>query len=216
MTLRELLRGLSERKDGYLLVHQAGVCFYADMLVQEVAPRLRPVVLTAAAYHDVGKALLPDNLLFKDGDLTPEEWKYVRLHPVSGADLLKRGILGEAWQNGSWEQVVLAVRHHHERWDGSGYPDGIKEEKIPLAARIIALADAYDAMTTDRPYRRALSRETALKRIVESAGTQFDPNLAQIFVKTLSSLEDRNLRDQLADFSAKFSYPDLGRWAASG
>lgn len=182
MDIMGVLRGISEHKDRYLLVHQAGVCHFADLLVCTVAPGLRPVVLLAATWHDVGKALIPDDILFKPAPLSPEEWRLVRQHPVSGADLVARADRSGLWAADQWQEVVLAVRHHHERWDGRGYPDGLETEEIPYAARIIAVADAYVAMTADRPYGPAMIPEEALREIAAGRGTQFDPYLANAFI----------------------------------
>lgn len=188
MDARILLRGLSRLKSDYLQAHQTGVAHYAARLAAALAPRLVAVVLEAGLHHDVGKAFVPDEVLFKPSGLTSEEWAKMHEHPVVGAQLLARnGHGGGRWTAGEWAQVVLAVRHHHERWDGISYPDGLKGEEIPLAARIIAVADAYDAMTTDRPYRKALSREEALRRILAGAETQFDPRLAEAFVKLMEA-----------------------------
>jgi HD-GYP domain-containing protein (c-di-GMP phosphodiesterase class II) len=181
-----LLRGLSRLKSEYLQAHQTGVAHYASRLAAAAAPGLVPVVLAAGMHHDVGKAFVDDAVLFKPCGLTSEEWAKMREHPVVGAQLLARSRgNGAPLPPEEWGLVVLAVRHHHERWDGMSYPDGLKGEEISLAARIIAVADAYDAMTTDRPYRRALSREEALREIRKGAGSQFDPRLAELFVRLM-------------------------------
>lgn len=186
MDVRVLLRGVSRLKSEYLLAHQTGVAHYASRLAAAAAPGLVPVVLVAGTHHDVGKAFVDDAVLFKPSGLTSEEWVRMREHPVVGAQLLARDGAGrKGWTPEDWDLVVLAVRYHHERWDGMSYPDGLKGEEIPLAARIIAVADAYDAMTTDRPYRKALPREEALRRILAGAGTQFDPRLAETFVRLM-------------------------------
>jgi HD-GYP domain-containing protein (c-di-GMP phosphodiesterase class II) len=117
--------------------------------------------------HDVGKVAVPDAILFKSGSLTEEEYSLVRRHPVIGTEILRDvDFLGEG---------KLVVRHHHERWDGQGYPDGLAGEEIPLAARVFAVADALDALTTDRPYRPASGYPAARQEIYAGAGSQFDP-----------------------------------------
>jgi HD-GYP domain-containing protein (c-di-GMP phosphodiesterase class II) len=123
-----------------------------------------------ALLHDVGKLRTPPEILNKPGGLTEEEWAIVRRHPVDGERMLERigGMLAE---------VGLSVRAHHERWDGGGYPDGIAGEAIPVAARIVCVCDAFNAMTTNRPYRPAMPVEDALAELRACAGTQFDPEV---------------------------------------
>ncbi|HHW44999.1 MAG TPA: HD domain-containing protein [Desulfotomaculum sp.] len=128
-------------------------------------------------YHDTGKIGIPDAVLFKPGPLNHEEWHTMHQHPIAGAELIQNGN-GGMGLNGNLAAVVSAVRHHHEKWNGSGSPDGLSGPDIPLAARIIAIADAFDAMMTDRPYRKALPYEDALEEILRCAGTHFDPEIA--------------------------------------
>jgi HD-GYP domain-containing protein (c-di-GMP phosphodiesterase class II) len=129
----------------------------------------------AGLVHDVGKILVPINILGKDGSLTREEFDIMKMHPVWGASVLETGE--------ELEDIVAAVRHHHEFWNGEGYPQAMSGEKIPLMSRIISIADAFDAMTSDRPYRKALSKEIAILEIEKNAGKQFDPAIAQVFLK---------------------------------
>jgi HD-GYP domain-containing protein (c-di-GMP phosphodiesterase class II) len=153
-----------------------------------VYPALTEIVTFAAQYHDTGKIGIPNSVLFKPEQLNEMEWHFMRQHPVVGAELIEKGN-GKMGLDGNLDAVVLAVRHHHERWDGTGYPDGLRGEDIPIAARIIAVADAFDAMTTDRPYRRAVSREDALREIVRCAGVQFDPGVVEVSVKVVDKTE---------------------------
>ncbi len=125
------------------------------------------VVKYAAMLHDIGKIGIPDSILNKTGGLTPEEWRAMRRHPETGAHIVGR-IAG-------FEDVVEAVLAHHERHDGRGYPAGLAGEEVPVAARLISVIDAYDAMTNDRPYRKALTHELALAELEHGSGTQFDP-----------------------------------------
>ena len=123
--------------------------------------------------HDIGKIEIPDAILFKPGALTYEEQALMRQHPSIGADIV-RGI-------GSLGAAADVVRSHHERWDGQGYPDGLVGEQIPLAARVFAVADVLDALTTTRPYRHASSFSVARETITSQAGAQFDPRVVQAF-----------------------------------
>ena len=123
--------------------------------------------------HDIGKVAMPDAILFKPGPLTPQERALMDRHPVIGAEIIDSiEFLSEASQ---------VVRFHHERWDGSGYPDGLAGEEIPLAARVFAVADVLDALTTDRPYRPRMGLSEARALIAEASGTHFDPDIAEAF-----------------------------------
>ncbi len=127
-----------------------------------------------ALFHDIGKIGVPEAILAKPGPLSEEEWKVVQLHPELGARILA--------PIERLEQVCEIVRHCHEHWDGSGYPSGLSGEEIPLESRVILVCDAYHAMTTDRPYRKRLPVEEARRRLLEGAGSQFDPRLVEIFL----------------------------------
>lgn len=134
--------------------------------------------LTYAGYlHDVGKIGIPDEVLSKPGRLTQEEWRLMKKHPIISARILEPVRISE--------DVKAAVRHHHERYDGKGYPYGLAGDSIPLAARILAVADAFEAMTSDRPYRKALSDEQAVAELVKCSGTQFDPSIVRHFLAAL-------------------------------
>ena len=131
----------------------------------------RPHLRRGALLHDIGKMAVPDAILLKPGRLTPEEFAVVKLHPGNAYDMLK-GI--------HYLQPALAIpRYHHERWDGGGYPEGLSGEAIPLEARIFAVVDVYDALTSDRPYRAAWSPMAALAHIEEGAGAHFDPQVVR-------------------------------------
>jgi diguanylate cyclase (GGDEF)-like protein len=149
--------------------HSRSVAEYAEVIACELQWDDEQVGLLrlAAMLHDVGKVGVPDRVLRKAGPLTEEEFEEIKRHPVIGSDLVRRvdGL----------SPIVSWIRHSHEHFDGSGYPDGLEGEAIPLAARILLVADALDAMTSDRPYRTALSREHAVRELRENAGTQFDP-----------------------------------------
>ncbi|NOT03012.1 MAG: HD domain-containing protein [Anaerolineales bacterium] len=129
--------------------------------------------------HDIGKVAIPDSILFKHGPLTEEEWKIMRRHPSIAVELLEPI---------SYLAPAMDIpRSHHEKWDGSGYPDGLAGDAIPLAARIFALADVYDALTSDRPYRSAWSKANALEYVNQNSGIHFDPNIASEFISMVTA-----------------------------
>lgn len=132
---------------------------------------------TVGLLHDIGKIAIDDKILNKPGQLTNEEWNEIKRHPEIGYR-----ILSSVNDTAELAELVLA---HHERWDGKGYPKGLKGEEIPLQARIIAIADAYDAMTSERAYRNSLSEEAALEELRENAGTQFDPEIIRVFIEKM-------------------------------
>ena len=141
---------------------------------------------TAALLHDIGKIGVPDGVLNKPGRLDEEERRALQEHPRIGADILLRIRFPR--------EMARMVLHHHERWDGRGYPAGLAGERIPLESRIIALADAYDAMTADRPYRRGLPHQAALEEILDHGGDQFDPRVVEAFLAVEARLPGtRNL-----------------------
>ncbi len=148
---------------------------------------LSPAELDAVTYgallHDVGKIGVPDSVLTKAGPLTEEEWALVRRHPEIGERICA--------PLGSFAAFGAIIRHHHERWDGTGYPDGLRGEATALGARVVGIVDAFDAMTHDRPYRRALTTEQALEELRREAGRQFDRDLARLFIDELAGVPDR-------------------------
>jgi putative nucleotidyltransferase with HDIG domain len=174
-TLRSLIQIL-EAKDPYTRGHTERVASYSVALAKclNMGPDEVRRILFGSLLHDIGKMGLRDDIINKPGPLSPEEWVQMKLHPVVGAQIVEK----MEFLTGA----IDIVRHHHESWDGKGYPDGLAGENIPLTARIVTVADSFDAMTTDRPYRKALSVAEALRRIEESAGIQFDPRLAKVFV----------------------------------
>jgi HD-GYP domain-containing protein (c-di-GMP phosphodiesterase class II) len=127
----------------------------------------------AGHLHDIGKIGIRDDILLKPDRLTFQEFKKIKEHPAIGANILEH--------LGMWEKERQIIRYHHERFDGTGYPDGLKREQIPFLARILSVADVYDAMASDRAYRKRMEEEIILKVINEGAGTQFDPDVVAAF-----------------------------------
>lgn len=175
-TIRSLATAIDAR-DPYTRGHSEGVAQLAVQIARGLGWRPADIEMLefAALLHDVGKISVPDAILRKVEPLTPDEWSIIRLHPYYSAQIIK--------PVEPLKSIVPWVYHHHERCDGKGYPDGAKGEAIPLAARIIAVADTYNAMTTDRPYRKALSVAAAMAEIKRCAGNQFDPEVADAFLR---------------------------------
>jgi putative nucleotidyltransferase with HDIG domain len=173
-TVRALANAV-EARDSYTGQHAERVAAYGLAIARQAGLRLAddPQVEFGFLLHDIGKLAVPDAILFKPAALTDEERALMERHPLVGWEIL-RGVdfLGEAKD---------VVRSHHERWDGSGYPDGLEGDATPVAARIFAIADTLDALTTDRPYRRGRSFAEARVIIAEARGTQFDPAMADAF-----------------------------------
>jgi HD-GYP domain-containing protein (c-di-GMP phosphodiesterase class II) len=140
-------------------------------------------VRRGALLHDIGKIAIPDNILFKPGKLTRDEWEIMKKHPVYAYELL--------FPITYLKQTIDIPYCHHERWDGSGYPRGLKGEEIPLTARIFSLVDVWDALGTDRCYRPAWSAQEIRKYLSEQAGIQFDPTITTIFLEYLEELEQK-------------------------
>lgn len=154
---------------------------YATALAEEIDPELaeRAEIGYGFMLHDIGKIAVPESVINKPGPLDPAEWALMKTHPVVGAQIVQpMFFLGEA---------VDIILYHHERFDGEGYPCGLKGDDIPLGSRIFSVVDSYDAMTSDRAYRGAMPRERALEEVNRGAGTQFDPHVVEVFVDLVSA-----------------------------
>lgn len=173
-----------DNKDRYTRRHSEDVMNYSLMIVRELrlGEETEKIVAVAALLHDVGKIGVPDSILRKPSDLTNIEFEAIRQHPQMGAAIVSTvpGL----------ENILDAVRYHHERWDGKGYPVGLKAEETPLIARLMAVADAFSAMTTDRPYRKGMEKEKALSILSAGAGTQWDSICTKAFVRSFSKREE--------------------------
>jgi HD-GYP domain-containing protein (c-di-GMP phosphodiesterase class II) len=174
-TLLDFSRAV-ESRDPYSSGHAARVMVIAEVVAARLGldEEQTEVVRMGAALHDIGKVAVSQDVLAKAGHLSEDELAEVRRHPTAGARMVElvRPL----------RRAVPAVLHHHERWDGRGYPHGLAGEQIPVEARILAVADTFDAMTSDRAYRRALSPERAVAELRGCAGTQFDPEVVAVFV----------------------------------
>ncbi len=174
-----LLADLIDRRDAYTYQHSRRVARTAELIAREMGLSEDDIaeLSSAARIHDLGKVGISNAILHKPDTLSPEEWDAIKQHPVAGSDIAGRLKL--------YRRGALLVRHHHERFDGHGYPDGLSGQAIPLGARIIAVADAYDAMTSERPYRRPLSPWQAVDRLRADAGVQFDPQVVDALLRAL-------------------------------
>ncbi len=175
----EALAETIEKRDPYTGGHTKRVMDYSLMIGGKLGLSKKEMenLKLSATLHDIGKIGIRDEVLLKKGKLIPEEAMEMNMHPKYGSEILSH--------IRQLKDVIPGMRGHHEKYDGSGYPDGLKGEEIPLNARIIAIADAFDAMTTDRPYRKALSIDEAINELKRYAGIQFDPYLIDIFIEAL-------------------------------
>ncbi len=174
LTVRALASAV-EARDAYTGRHAERVAAYGLQLADVFGMRLgdEPEIEFGFLLHDAGKVAVPDAILFKPGRLTPAERLIIEQHPVTGAEIVRDiAFLGAARD---------VIRHHHERWDGTGYPDRLAGEDIPLSARIFAVADTLDALTTNRPYRRASTIAQARVIILQAVGSHFDPTVIEAF-----------------------------------
>lgn len=158
-----------EARDPYTSHHSSRVAEMTEKICEllEIGEEEKEVYHIAAHLHDIGKIGIRDNVLLKEGKLNDEEWKIMKSHSEQGYNILMNAR--------SFEVVADVVRSHHERYDGKGYPDGLKEENIPLGARIIAIADSIDAMISDRPYRKGMSTSICKEQIIKNMGIMYDP-----------------------------------------
>lgn len=189
-TIRAISNAL-DTKDSYTNGHSLRVTLYSMILASELGldDNYMEDIEIAGLLHDIGKIAMPKSILCKNGALTDEEFMVMKSHPIRGEKIvinIKKLQMISEW-----------VKSHHEKWDGTGYPDALKGEQIPLPGRIIALADTYDAMTSTRPYRIALPHEVAVNEIKRCSGTQFDPQLAELFVKVAPIIDEARKNPEL-------------------
>jgi len=172
-----------EARDPYTRGHSTRVTELAEAVAQRLGWSEERIasLRVGGPLHDIGKLAVSDEVLCKEGRLDDDELAQIREHPKIGAKLLFRVT--------ALREAIPYVLYHHERWDGTGYPSGKAGEEIPVEARVLAIADAFDAMTSDRPYRSALTREEALAEVERCAGTQFDPKIARVFLEVFGETE---------------------------
>ena len=170
-----------EMRDRLIINHSANVCRYATLIAKQMhlPERVVESISHAAKLHDIGKISLPDSVLLKEGELNEREWQLMKKHPVVGAQILEGvGIL---------KHQIPTIRFHHERYDGKGYPDGLKGAAIPLGARILAVADAFDAMTSPRSYKDSMTVKQAIEELRRCKGSQFDSTIVDVFISLIDS-----------------------------
>ncbi len=176
---KTLLRAL-DAKDNYTFGHSMRVAYYSLALGREYGLNEEELyeLELSALFHDIGKIGVPDSVLLKPSRLEEDEFLKMKKHPSLSYEILQDFDV--------FQEVAVYAKHHHERFDGRGYPDNLKGEDIPLFSRIILIADTFDAMTSTRPYRKGLSYDIAFSELLEFSGSQFDPGLVQVFTKAMS------------------------------
>ena len=155
---------------------------------EQLTPKYMEYIVKSAPLHDTGKIKIPDSILNKPGKLTPEEFEIMKKHTVFGKEIIDKAISTVEGEGYLAEASNMAA-YHHERWDGKGYPEGLKEEEIPLSARIMAVADVFDALASDRVYKPAFTKEKSLELILEGKGTQFDPKCVEVFLEAIPEID---------------------------
>lgn len=177
------LADVLEAKDSHTGSHSNRMYNYAMQIGEKLglSAAEKERLSYVAILHDIGKIGIPESILQKPSKLTDEEFEIMKSHPIKGAEILKRVSF--------LVPVAPLIRHHHERFEGNGYPDRLKGEEIPIQSRIVSIIDAYDAMTSDRPYRKSLGMEWAIGELKRCAGTQFDPQIVEIFISILMGQE---------------------------
>ena len=191
----EALTSALEARDPYTQAHTSRIRDLAVGLAvaMQVPDDVLQSVRLGSILHDVGKIGIADSILLKKGPLNDEEWAAMKQHPIIGEQMIRNVDF--------LEPARPVVRHHHERWDGMGYPDRLREDRIPLGARIVAVCDAYDAMTSDRPYRGAMSIEDACDELLRNAGTQHDPMCTSLLVDIVSKVGEDDLEGRFVRYS---------------
>ncbi len=185
LTVKSLLNAL-HCKDDYTWGHSLRVAFYCLSVGKEMNFSESELyeLEVSALFHDIGKIGVPDAVLQKPSRLTEDEFLEMKLHPTKSAQILEEFPL--------FKSIAKNAKHHHERYDGRGYPDSLKNEEIPLFSRIILIADTFDAMTSTRPYRKGLPYEVAFQELIEFSGTQFDPVIVNHFISAMKKEQQKS------------------------
>ncbi|MBQ3921205.1 MAG: HD-GYP domain-containing protein, partial [Firmicutes bacterium] len=180
-----------DAKDRYTRGHSSRVAAYSQMIAKDAGRSEEEIeqIYFAALLHDVGKIGIADSIINKEGRLTDEEFAQIKRHPIYGSQ-----ILSQIHQS---PNLYIGARHHHERYDGRGYPDGLSGENIPELARIIGVADSYDAMTSKRSYRDTMPQEKVRSELVKGRGTQFDPRFADIMIRRIDLDTGYKMREEI-------------------
>ena len=215
LTLQDMMRGISEKnekiramqdkiivgiadlvesRDSNTGTHIKNTAHYVELIVKKamemgiynIDEKFADMMISAAPLHDVGKLVVPDTILRKTARLTDEEFEIIKKHTSEGGKIVKH-LLEDITDNEYIQLVYNVAKYHHEKWDGSGYPEGLKGEEIPIEARIMAIADVYDALTMERVYKKALPRKMALSYIAENLGKQFDPAITPLFLSLMKN-----------------------------
>jgi HD-GYP domain-containing protein (c-di-GMP phosphodiesterase class II) len=178
--LEPLLHYVLHARDNYTLEHSNRVVSLSEVIGKHLNLKKHEmnILSLAAGFHDIGKIGIPDHILLKPGTLSGDEYEGIKAHPVIGANILR------TLSHPLLDEVAVCVLHHHEHWDGSGYPNGLKGKEIPVISRIIAVVDAYDAMTTTRSYRQEIDKQDAIQMIESESGKQFCPDAVKILLAT--------------------------------
>ncbi|MGH4052657.1 MAG: HD-GYP domain-containing protein [Clostridium sp.] len=183
----EAMAALVDAKDFYTGEHSKNVSKYVSIFCNNLScgkttKERKDKVKISAAFHDIGKIGVPDTILKNPGKLSYSDYEIMKTHPVIGANVINK-IEG-------FSEISTIIRHHHERWDGAGYPHGLKGDEIPFGSQIISIADTFDAITSDRVYRKGQSKEVALNILKLEKGKQFNPELVDIFIKSINSAKN--------------------------
>jgi putative nucleotidyltransferase with HDIG domain len=191
-----VLADMLDRRDPYTAEHSQRVSDLVERMLHnypDVSFDDYEKIITAARIHDLGKVTTSDATLLKPGKLDDDEFAEMKRHSSDGAEIMGHISI--------FEDVSVIIRHHHERWDGNGYPDGIAGEAIPVGSRLIAVADTYDAMTTDRPYRSALPHQVAVDEIKRNSGLQFEPRAVESFLAVIDEIPQAASQSQVQGFT---------------
>jgi putative nucleotidyltransferase with HDIG domain len=186
-----------EARDSYTQGHSLRVTQYSLLVAEYLSlpTQKKEKLHVAGLLHDIGKIGIEEEILKKPNKLTPEQYEQIKIHPILAVKILRPLITDE--------DILDIIRHHHETWDGNGYPDGLKGEEISLEARIMQVCDTFDAITSNRPYRKALPKEIAYEELIRCSGSQFDPYIIRSFLrlpeKTLEKIKNQPLHSLLSN-----------------